>query len=102
MLIIQTSCFSGNVKADQKAQSRSETNNGSASSGLFSNNSPQTGVQTQHGASSSGNRTPFPEAVIKRLVEKGFSRHDVISVLMQSNGNEEQALMALLAKSLKF
>ena len=96
MLIIPTSCFSGNVKVDQKAQSRSETNNGSASSGLFSNNFPQTG------ASSSGNRTPFPEAVIKRLVEKGFSRHDVISVLMQSNGNEEQALMALLAKSLKF
>ena len=95
-------CFSGNVKLDQKAQSKSESNNGSASSGSFSNNSPLTGVQNQHGASSSGTRSQFPEEVIRRLVEKGFTRHDVISVLIQTNGNEEQALMALLARSLKF
>ena len=93
--------FPGNTK-DQKAQSKSESTNGGASSGTLTNiSSSQPGVQN-HGASGSGIRSPFPEQVIRRLVEKGFSRHDVVSALTQVNGNEDQALMALLARSLKF
>lgn len=87
----------GNTK-DQKAQSKTDNTNGGASSGT---NISLSGVQN-HGASGSGARSQFPEQVIRRLVEKGFSRHDVISALTQANGNEEQALMALLARSLKF
>lgn len=94
--------YLGNAKPAQKAQSKSETKNGGASSGSVTNNSPQPGVQSQHGASGSGIQSPFPEQVVKRLMEKGFSRHDVISALTQTKGNEDQALMALLARSLKF
>ncbi|XP_064610626.1 protein DDI1 homolog 2-like isoform X2 [Liolophura sinensis] len=55
---------------------------------------------TPSGASSSA--SPFPEAVISRLMASGFSREQVIEELRAQNGNPEAALGVLLAKSLKF
>lgn len=41
-----------------------------------------------------------PESVIKRLTEMGFSRSSVIQELDNFNGDQDQAIAALLTKSL--
>ncbi|XP_065226174.1 protein DDI1 homolog 2 [Planococcus citri] len=44
----------------------------------------------------------FSEDVVKEIVNLGFSRQDVISELRRFNGDKNQAMAALFAKSLKF
>ncbi|KAK7579936.1 hypothetical protein V9T40_000565 [Parthenolecanium corni] len=44
---------------------------------------------------------PFSEAVVKELVNLGFSREDVLFELRRFSGDKQQALAALFAKSLK-
>ncbi|WAR14340.1 DDI2-like protein [Mya arenaria] len=73
-----------------------------------SNSGPNQGSTQSQGATSpvgagpSQSRSPFPEHVIRNLVENGFSRHDVIRALTEANGDAQKALMALLARSLQF
>jgi Holliday junction resolvasome RuvABC DNA-binding subunit len=45
--------------------------------------------------------TNFPDDVVKRLVELGFKRNDVINALTESNGDETTATIKLFANSLK-
>ena len=67
------------------------------------------------GASSTNSRLPssgngsggasgqqFAEPVLQRLMSNGFSREQVISELTLAHGDEQKALMSLLAKSLQF
>lgn len=72
-------------------------------SSAASNNSGHSsaGSSSSVGGASGAQRT-FPEATVKRLVEKGYSRNDVLEALTACDGQEERALMALLAKSLRF
>lgn len=56
------------------------------------------------GASSSGQTSStqshnFPEDIISKLMSNGFSRDAVISELRRANGDADQALAALFAKS---
>jgi len=44
-------------------------------------------------------RASFPEATIQRLMSLGFARAQVIEELTRSNGDADQALASLFAKS---
>lgn len=44
-------------------------------------------------------KVDYPEEVIQRLMNNGFSRQEVIQELAAANGNVDQALAALFAKS---
>jgi hypothetical protein len=44
-------------------------------------------------------KADFPEEVIQRLMKNGFSRQAVIQELAAANGNADQALASLIAKS---
>lgn len=44
-------------------------------------------------------KADYPEEVIQRLMNNGFSRQEVIQELAAANGNVDQALAALFAKS---
>lgn len=58
-------------------------------------------TNTNSNKSTGQTNTPsFPETVIKPLMDLGFPREDVIKELTLSNGNSEQAMAALFAKSL--
>ncbi len=61
-------------------------------SGGGSSSNKQTTQQQQHGQS---------DADIQRLVSQGFNRQQVIEELQRCGGNVEQALAALIAKSLQ-
>ncbi|KAK3104875.1 hypothetical protein FSP39_012183 [Pinctada imbricata] len=58
----------------------------------------------QNSSASSSGQNPsasnsYPEEIIQRLMSNGFSRDNVIRELNASNGNADQALAALFAKS---
>lgn len=48
---------------------------------------------------SNASKPAFPEAIIQRLMSNGFSRSAVIQELTLANGNADQALASLFAKS---
>ncbi|CAG2190325.1 DDI1 [Mytilus edulis] len=60
------------------------------------------GASSNTNTNSSSNTPPsFPEQVIKPLMDLGFPREAVIHELTLANGNSQQAMGALFAKSLK-
>ncbi|KAK3587325.1 hypothetical protein CHS0354_011307 [Potamilus streckersoni] len=93
-----------------EALNRSVQDEASASSGASSSNrnhsanigpgtsSARSKPEARGGAASGGPRT-FPEDVIQKLMTYGFSRSQVIEELTRANGNYDQALAALFAKS---
>ena len=51
-------------------------------------------------SSSQGTSVPqFSEAIVSQLMQNGFSRNAVLEELRRANGNADQALASLLAKS---
>ena len=84
-----------------KNPTNSSASASSSSSSNTSNNSPLVSAQSPAGGASGSQRT-FSEDVIRRLVNNGFSRHEVLEALTHANGDEQKALVGLLAKSLKF
>ncbi len=44
----------------------------------------------------------FPEESIQRIVSAGFSREDAVQALREFNGDVQNALISLAAKSLTF
>ncbi|KAL3861945.1 hypothetical protein ACJMK2_007954 [Sinanodonta woodiana] len=93
-----------------EALNRSVQDEASASSGAsFSNRNHSANIgpstssarskpEVRGGAASSGPRS-FPEEVIQKLMKVGFSRNQVIEELTRANGDHDQALAALFAKS---
>lgn len=57
-------------------------------------------VSSSHQSGASGGYGTFPEHVIRSLVEKGYTRHDVIQALTTSNGDQNKAMVLLFANSL--
>lgn len=64
--------------------------------------SPQAVTQPSAGPSATSSGMTFSETVITQLMKHGFSRAAVMEELRRANGNMDQALAALLAKSLSF
>ena len=58
-------------------------------------NSPKASTSSRQPAQ----RPSFPEATIQRLMSLGFSRAQVTEELTRSNGDADQALASLFAKS---
>lgn len=83
-------------------QTHGQSSSGGASSntGIIPQTSSSGSFSAQGGAS--GAPAAFPESVIRRLVEKGYNRHDVLEALTNASGDEEKASIALFAKFLKF
>ena len=79
------------------AHSSVKSNTPSSSTGRAS------GFKTPSSSSSSSATPPkqarFPESDIAKLVNYGFNRHQVLEELTRANGNVDQALAALFAKS---
>lgn len=92
-----------NPNPSPTTSSSSQPDTGASSS---SSHTSQSATSSQGGASSgasaSGTQPKFPESVIRRLMEKGYERHDVIEALTNANGDEQKAYVALFAKFLKF
>ncbi len=57
-------------------------------------------TSTSTSATTTSNTADFPEHVVLRLMGYGFPRELVIQELRSANGNVDQALAALFAKSL--
>jgi len=55
--------------------------------------------QAAAAGSAASQRTSFPEATIQRLMSLGFSQAQVIDELSRSNGDADQAMASLFAKS---
>ena len=74
-----------------------------SSKGVAGASGAQGGASTSasSGPISGSNGNEFPEDVVQRLVQMGFSRDDVIQQLRQSGGNANLAATILLAKSIK-
>lgn len=89
------------LTSSSQNQGHSVSGGASSNSGSISQSSSSGSFSAQGGASGAQAAT-FPEPVIRRLVEKGYNRHDVLEALTNASGNEEKAAIALFAKSLKF
>ena len=59
------------------------------------------GASTSSSSASQHSSSPFPESDITKLTSQGFSRQQAVEELTKANGNVDQALVALLAKSFK-
>lgn len=80
-------------------------------SGAAASNSqalPQPSLSSQHtvqgsNLSRAAGAAPnsFPEQLIQKLVNLGYSRPDVIAALTEANGDEAKAQMILFAKAFK-
>ena len=79
------------AEAIHKSQAEHQASSAGASGNTNTNSNKSTG-QT--------NTPSFPETVIKPLMDLGFPRENVIKELTLSNGNSQQAMAALFAKSL--
>ena len=61
------------------------------------------GTGSSHTVASGGSRTAaFPEANVRRIVNRGFTRSQAIGELGRCSGNTDAALASLFAKALKF
>lgn len=60
-----------------------------------------TSTSTSSSSTSSSSRPAHPEAVIAELMGLGFTRQEVIAELDAFNGDKNQAMAALFAKSFK-
>ncbi len=62
-----------------------------------------TGSSVSQTVASGGSRAAaFPEAKVRRIVNRGFTRSQAIGELERFSGDTDAALASLFAKSLKF
>jgi hypothetical protein len=81
---------------------QSTSSGGASSNGANISQSTNSGNVMAQGGGASGAPVTFAEPVIRRLVDKGYNRHDVLEALTNTNGDEEKASIQLIAKSFKF
>lgn len=93
---VRTMSHPSDTSPSRHTYSGASSNSANISSGFSSS---QGGAS---GGASSSSLSGFPEAVIQRLVNKGYNRHEVLEALRNANGDEEKAYVALFAKNLKF
>ena len=73
------------------------TNSGNKSSSPTKSSEPSAAPTSQ--PKSSTPNSNYPEADVKKLMDYGFTRQQVIDELTRAGGNVDQALAALFAKS---
>ena len=73
------------------------TSSGSKSSSPAKSSQPSSAQSSQPKPSTPNSN--YPEADVKKLMDYGFSRQQVIEELTKAGGNVDQALAALFAKS---
>ena len=96
-------CVSGSTNTSttgSKPTVPSPTNSGNGAASTTSASIPR-GASASATSQGGGGPSGFPESVIKNLVEKGYSRSDVIQALHEANGDEGKAVMNLFIRSIK-
>lgn len=83
----------------QQALASMEDEDAAMASAVAQSQSESTGPSTSQ-ATTTSSVSPYPEEGIQKIISAGFSREKALQALQQFNGDVQQALVFLIARSL--